>query len=87
VGGDRRLAQKAANREEAVDRGRPTGEMDSRFVRTYNFKVFSEQILKVNDWRAFWAANRQKTLAQIHEPIKPLVDQYWKEHGTTQIVK
>jgi hypothetical protein len=52
-----------------------------------NFKVYSEQILKIDDWGAWWAANQQKTLAEIHKDLQPLVDEYWKRHGTTQKVR
>lgn len=50
------------------------------------FKVFSEQILSVPDWRRFWAARRTKSLAQIHAELAPLVRAYWANHGTTQVV-
>ena len=50
------------------------------------FKVFSTQILKVDDWPAWWAANRAKSLVEIHEELTPLVDEYWRRHGTTQRV-
>ena len=52
-----------------------------------NFKVFSEQKLQVDDWPVWWAANQGKSLADIHAELKPLVDEYWKRHGTTQNVK
>lgn len=52
-----------------------------------NFKVFSEQILSVKDWSVFWAARRDKSLADVHAELAPLVDTYWREHGTTQIVR
>ena len=51
------------------------------------FKVFSEQKLQVDDWDSWWAANRGKSLAAIHAELKPLVDEYWKRHGTTQNVE
>jgi len=54
---------------------------------TANFKVFSEQKLQVDDWPVWWAANQGKSLADIHAELKPLVDEYWKRHGTTQNVK
>ena len=52
-----------------------------------NFKVFSEQMLRVDDWEAWWAANERKSLAEIHRDLAPLVDEYWKQHGTTQTVE
>src|SRR3954468_19295398 len=52
-----------------------------------NFKGFIEQKLQVDDWRVWWAANQGKSLADIHAELKPLVDEYWKRHGTTQNVK
>ena len=51
------------------------------------FKVFSTQILQIDDWPAWWAANKHKSLAQIHDDLRPLVDEYWKQHGTTQKVR
>ena len=50
------------------------------------FKVFSEQILSVPDWRRFWAARRTMSLAQIHAELAPLVRAYWANQGTTQVV-
>jgi hypothetical protein len=49
-------------------------------------KVFSTQPLRVDDWERWWAANKGKSLAQIHVDLGPLVDRYWQQHGTTQIV-
>jgi hypothetical protein len=51
-----------------------------------NFKVFSEQVLQVPDWRAFWAKRHDRSLEQIHAELAPLVREYWKAHGTTQTV-
>ena len=51
-----------------------------------NFKVFSEQVLRVADWRAFWARRHDRSLEQIHAELAPLVREYWKAHGTTQTV-
>ena len=49
-------------------------------------KVISEQVLRVGDWKQWWAANQGKSLESIHEELKPLVEAYWKQHGTTQVV-
>ena len=51
-----------------------------------NFKVYSEQLLRVEDWQAWWAVYAQKSLAEIHAELQPLVDAYWQQHGTTQTV-
>jgi hypothetical protein len=51
-----------------------------------NFKVISEQILRITDWNQWWAANQAKSLDAIHVELQPLVDQYWKQHGITQTV-
>jgi hypothetical protein len=51
-----------------------------------SFKVFSEQKLQVDDWPRWWSANQRKSLAEIHAEMQPLIDAYWKEHGTTQRV-
>lgn len=51
-----------------------------------NFKVFSEQVLRVADWRAFWAKRKDRSLEQIHAELAPLVREYWAAHGTTQTV-
>lgn len=52
-----------------------------------DFKVFSQQILSVGDWRVFWHARREKRLAEIHAELSPLVERYWATHGTTQKVE
>lgn len=49
-------------------------------------KVFSESVLRVKDWKDWWEKNKAKDLPQIHKDLQPLVDKYWKEHGTEQIV-
>jgi hypothetical protein len=49
-------------------------------------KVFSESVLKVKDWKAWWERNKTKSLEQIRKELQPLVDRYWKEHGTEQTV-
>lgn len=51
-----------------------------------NIKVFSEQVLRIADWRAFWEKRRDRSLADIHKELEPLVREYWKAHGTTQTV-
>ena len=51
-----------------------------------NIKVFSEQALRISDWRAFWEKRRDRSLEQIHAELEPLVREYWKTHGTTQTV-
>jgi len=51
-----------------------------------NFKVYSEQVLRVKDWQAWWAAHEHQSLAEIHAELQPLVDAYWQQHGTTQTV-
>ena len=51
-----------------------------------NFKVYSEQVLRVEDWQAWWAAHEHKSLAEIHAELQPIVDAYWQQHGTTQTV-
>jgi hypothetical protein len=51
-----------------------------------NFKVFSTQVLRVDDWRTFWMKRKGKSLAQIHAELKPLAAKYWEQHGTTQKV-
>lgn len=59
-----------------------------RYASPYggSFKVFSEQVLRVEDWPAWWVANERKSLAEIHHELEPLVDAYWQHHGTTQTV-
>lgn len=54
---------------------------------SFRGKVFSERILSIEDFPAFWAARSQKTLEEIHRELAPLVEAYWKAHGTTQIVR
>lgn len=50
-------------------------------------KPYSGSMLAVRDWRAWWLKNKGKSLAQIHEELKPLVDRYWQQHGTEQVVQ
>jgi hypothetical protein len=47
-------------------------------------KPSSFQMLSVRDWKAWWEKNKSKSLDQIHEELKPLVDRYWKEKGNMQ---
>jgi hypothetical protein len=51
-----------------------------------NFKVISTQVLKVDDWRAFWSKRSKKTLAELHAELLPLATKYWESKGTTQTV-
>lgn len=51
-----------------------------------NIKVFSEQVLRISDWRAFWEKRRDRSLEDIKKELEPLVREYWKAHGTTQTV-
>ena len=51
-----------------------------------NFKVFSTQVLRIADWRAFWAKRKSNSLAELHAELKPLAVKYWEQHGTTQNV-
>jgi hypothetical protein len=50
-------------------------------------KAFSFQKLSVPDWEVWWRKNKGKSLEEIHHEMIPLVDRYWKEHGTTQMVR
>jgi hypothetical protein len=49
-------------------------------------KPFSLSILRVTDWEAWWKKNKGKSLQEIHKDLQPLVDRYWREHGTEQVV-
>lgn len=51
-----------------------------------NFKVFSTQVLRIEDWRAFWAKRRGLTLEALHAELLPYARAYWEQHGTTQTV-
>ena len=55
-------------------------------VGSTNVKVFSEQVLRIADWRVFWEKRRDRSLKDIHTELEPLVREYWKAHGTTQTV-
>ena len=61
---------------------------DGRRVKLSDFrgKVFSTQVLRIADWRAFWAARKGRSLKQLHDELRPLVKAYWDQHGTTQNV-
>lgn len=49
-------------------------------------KPFSFSVLRVTDWKAWWEKNKEKSLEGIHKDLQPLVDRYWREHGTEQVV-
>ncbi|MFO1054615.1 MAG: hypothetical protein U1F36_20525 [Planctomycetota bacterium] len=51
-----------------------------------NLKLISPQVLLVDDWPGFWAKRRGKTLAQIHDELRPLVDAYFANRGAPQRV-
>lgn len=51
-----------------------------------NFKVFSGEVLHVDDWRAFWAKRRGLSLEALHAELLPYARAYWEHHGTTQRV-
>lgn len=55
-------------------------------VEGRNIKVFSTQVLRIADWRAFWEKRRGRSLEAIHAELAPLAREYWKAHGTTQTV-
>jgi hypothetical protein len=42
---------------------------------------------RVESWRAFFARRKGKTLSQIHEEMKPVLDAYWKSGGVPQKVR
>ncbi|HSA60554.1 MAG TPA: hypothetical protein VLJ37_12815 [bacterium] len=53
---------------------------------TVKGKPFSFSVLRVTDWKAWWEKNKGKGLEEIHQDLQPLVDRYWREHGTEQVV-
>ena len=61
-------------------------ELVTPIVEPKPIKVFSEQILEISDWRAFFEQRKSLTLEQIHAELRPLVVKYWDQHGTTQKV-
>ncbi|MHB8874749.1 MAG: hypothetical protein ACYC8T_13755 [Myxococcaceae bacterium] len=56
-----------------------------------NFKPrdvgYDSYLFRVADWPAWWARNQDKPLAEIREELKPVVDAYWKQRGTEQLVQ
>lgn len=44
-------------------------------------------MFRVENWQTWWAKNKSKPLAQIQEELKPVIDKYWQEHGTEQVVR
>lgn len=53
---------------------------------TERVKVANERVLEVKDWRAFWAARKDRSLEAIHDELRPLVRAYWDAKGVTQQV-
>jgi len=49
-------------------------------------KVRSTQVLTIPDWGEFWRRRSGRTLAEIHVELTPLVDAYWAQQGTSQLV-
>ena len=54
-----------------------------------NFKPISggSPPFRVEDWKAWWAKNKTKSLDEIREGMKPVLDAYWKSKGVQQIVR
>jgi hypothetical protein len=50
------------------------------------FKPYSTSVLRVDDWKKWWAHNQHKSLAQIHADLRPLVERWRATHGTQQVV-
>lgn len=41
----------------------------------------------VEDWKEWWRAHRSESLDEIHERMKPLVDEYFRSGGDSQRVR
>lgn len=54
-----------------------------------NFKPISggSPPFRVEDWKVWWAKNKAKSLDQIHEELKPVLDAYWKSRGVQQVIR
>jgi hypothetical protein len=54
-----------------------------------HFKAFSAgpHPFLVEDWALWWKRNQELSLEQIRDKIKPVLDAYWKSHGTQQVVR
>lgn len=44
-------------------------------------------MFRIKDWEAWWEKNKSKPLSQIQEELKPVIDKYWQELGTEQVIQ
>ncbi len=42
---------------------------------------------RVADWAAWWDANRARSLEEIREAVRPVVERYWQENGKEQVLR
>ena len=53
-----------------------------------NFKPISAGApFRVESWPKWWEKNRGKSIEEIRESFKPVLDTYWKSKGVQQVVK
>jgi len=50
------------------------------------FKPYSDSMFLIKDWKSWWEKNKEKSLEEIHNEMKPFVDKYWQGHGTIQVI-
>jgi hypothetical protein len=44
-------------------------------------------LFEIEDWPAWWQRHQQKSLAQIHDEIRPVIDRYYATRGEVQVVR
>lgn len=62
---------------------------DYRSPYAANIKSISSasEPFRVEDWGHWWTRNENRSLEQIREGFEPVLDAYWKSHGTQQVVR
>lgn len=50
------------------------------------FKPFSSSLFLIRDWSAWWQAHQHQSLSQIRKSLEPRVDDFWRQHGTVQVL-
>lgn len=58
------------------------------YTSAYSFrgKPVNQDILHVRDWTKWWAAHQHQSLEEIHQALIPVVDRYWQQKGSVQVL-
>lgn len=85
--------------DEAVMVGKRCDEMLRRIVTPRDYRSPEERVMKpismgsgggmfrVENWGKWWEKNKGKSLSEIQESIKPVIDRWFREGGVEQVVK